>query len=196
MSPEVIAALLGVVVGVLAERVARWLGRVRCEASMSSLMLTDITDERGRQTSVPLAEADANTLAERAFYVAAIDFFNGREVPTGLRDVRIELIREDSEALVSHPDDPSTGRPSQWRVASQPSHTIYDTLDVVNLPPRQFTRLELHGKFGGDGAVALRDRRWRKIEFVGEFPGPPILGVLGSKTYRKTITEPKDWQRR
>ena len=69
-------------------------------------------------------------------------------------------------------------------------------MDVINLAPRQFLRMELQGEFDRAGVLALASEKWRRIEFVGERPKRPILGVLGSKTYRKTITDPKNEKRR
>ena len=56
--------------------------------------------------------------------------------------------------------------------------------------------MELQGEFDRAGVLALASEKWRRIEFVGERPKRPILGVLGSKTYRKTITDPKNEKRR
>jgi hypothetical protein len=56
--------------------------------------------------------------------------------------------------------------------------------------------MELQGEFDRAGVLALASEKWRRIEFVGERPKRPILGVLGSKTYRETITDPKNEKRR
>jgi hypothetical protein len=63
-------------------------------------------------------------------------------------------------------------------------------------PPRQFHVLELHSDFGKDAANAFKTGRLKRIDFVAERPRRPVLGNLGSKTCRKTITKPKDWTRR
>jgi hypothetical protein len=65
-------------------------------------------------------------------------------------------------------------------------------VDVINLAPRQFLRMELQGKFDREGVLALASKeKWRRIDFVGKRPKRPLLGILGSKTYRKTITNPR-----
>ena len=61
VSPEVVAALLGVTVGVVVERPAGSLGRLRFEASVKSLMLTGFENEPGYPRDVPLEEADEDT---------------------------------------------------------------------------------------------------------------------------------------
>jgi hypothetical protein len=63
-------------------------------------------------------------------------------------------------------------------------------VDVINIPPRQFVRKDLYGSFDREGAVALASGRWKRVEFVGARPRRPLLGILGSKTYRKVITTP------
>jgi hypothetical protein len=42
-------------------------------------------------------------LAQGVDYRFAIDLFNGREVPTGLRDIAIEIVRDDGGPLISPP---------------------------------------------------------------------------------------------
>ena len=117
--------------------------------------------------------------------------FNGRETPTGLRDVRLELVRDENLPIKSRPEDLATGTP--LRAGNLPPGLMtYDKLQVINLPPRQYVHKGLKGRFEREGAEALTSRRWRSIDFVGELPGRPIFGILGSKTYRKTITEPSN----
>jgi hypothetical protein len=172
-------ALLGVVI----ERLMRLTGRVRFEASVERLLLTGVIDKDGYERNVSWKDADANTEASGVQYIFAIDLFNGKEVPTGLRDVRVELVRDDGGRLKS-------SRPSD--IAADPRD-----VNVINIPPRQFKHMRLYGEdFGKDAADALKTTGWKQIEFVGERPKRPVLGILGTKTYRKTITEPKDWPRR
>jgi hypothetical protein len=185
-------ALLGVVI----ERLLRLLGRLLFESSVGELMLTNVADKEGYNRNVSLEEADEKTEADGMRYGVAIDLFNGKEVPTGLRDVRVELVRDHGRPIESRPDDLATGRLPEIRVAMRVPRTRFDKLDVLNIPPRQFVHKELRGEFGKDAAEALSGGSWRSIDFVGERPKRPFLGILGSKTYRKTITEPKDWPRR
>lgn len=163
------------VIGVVVERLLRLTGRLRFEASVKTLVLTGIKDAQGLERNVPLEEADEKTEASGAHYIFEIDLFNGREVPTGLRRVRVELVCDDGERLESRPYD-AENRPLG--------------LDVINIPPRQFKHLELHeDALGKDAADILKTGRWKRIDFAGERPKRPFLGVLGRKTYRKTITK-------
>jgi hypothetical protein len=131
---------------------------------------------------------EAATTAERVEFSFALDLFNGREVPTGLRNIKVELVRKEGEPLTSRPEDRKSGsRENRWR---------YSRVDVINLAPRQFVRMELQGEFDREGVLTLAsEEKWRRIEFVGERPKRPFLGVLGSKTYRKTITDPQKEKR-
>jgi hypothetical protein len=127
----------------------------------------------------------------RVEFTFAVDLFNGKVVPTGLRDIKVELVRKEGESLTSRTEDRQSGR------REHPHQAIrYSRVDVINLAPRQFLRMELQGEFDRAGVLALAPEKWRRIEFVGLRPKRPILGVLGSKTYRKTITDPKNEKRR
>jgi hypothetical protein len=175
-------ALLGVVI----ERLLRLAGLLRFEASVERLLLTGHQDEGGYERNVPLEEADETTEAEGVAYTVAIDLFNGKEVPTGLRNVRVEMILDNGRSVESRPDDLETERQHPIRV-ERSLRIIIDKLDVLNIPPRQFVHKELRGSFGKEAAKALSVGRWRSIDFVADRPKRPFLGILGSKTYRKTI---------
>jgi hypothetical protein len=177
-----VLALLGVVV----ERLLRLTGRLRGMASKPSFTLIGAMDEMGRQTPVDLLDADETTDADAVEYRFAIDLFNGKEVPTGLRDVRVVFVHSGGDHHTSTPNDLETGRQLSGRL-------MIDELKVINIPPRQFVRKEMQGYFGKEEADALKTGTWERIEFVGEFPSRPILG---SKTYRKTVTERSAWSRR
>lgn len=173
--------IIGTLLGVMIERLLRLTGRLRFEASDGEVSLK-ISDGQGSWYPVSLEKADDVAEVIGARYAVAIDLFNGREVPTGLRRVRVELVRDDGERSESRP----------YNTEDRPLG-----VDVVNIPPRQFKHLELHeDDLDKDVADVLKTGRWKRIDFVGEFPGPPIFGILGSKTYRKTITERSDWPRR
>ena len=83
--PEVAAALFGVVVGVLTERIARALGRLRCEASGWETKFTSALTKFGEFREIEPGQAEM--LARRVEYRFAIDLYNGKEVPAGLRDI-------------------------------------------------------------------------------------------------------------
>ncbi len=170
--------------GVMIERVLRLVGFLRFEASGWERRFTAARDGFGsfKETRPDVAEM----LAKRVEYRFAIDLFNGKEIPTGLRDIKVVLIREDGESLTSRPYDLlSVHRDQSFGVMTKSS------VDVINIPPRQFVRKELAGSFDNrEAVVALASEKWKQVEFEAKRPKRPVLGVLGSKTYRKTITEP------
>jgi hypothetical protein len=161
--------------GVLIERILRLTGFLRFTASGWYRTFTEARNEWGDYKEVTPDEAAAS--AERVEYSFAVDLFNGKEVPTGLRDIKVELIRKEGDPLTSRPEDRQSGSREHRH------QTIRYSRDVINLAPR----LELQGEFDREGVLALASEKWRRIEFVGERPKRPFMGILGSKTYRKTI---------
>ena len=190
------AALYGAIIagaftllGVVIERVLRLTGFLRFETSEWETRFTAARNDWGEFEEIRPEEAA--TSAQRVEFTFDVDLFNGKEVPTGLRDIKVELVRKEGESLTSRTKDRQTGRREHPHQAMR-----YSKVDVINLAPRQFLRMELQGEFDRAGVLALASQMWRRIEFVGERPKRPILGVLGSKTYRKTITDPKNEKRR
>jgi hypothetical protein len=161
-------ALLGVVV----ERLLRQTGRLRFECSEPKLRA-----EVGPGLLKEWTEVDEGMSVQGAHYILPVDLFNGKEVPTGLRDVRVDLIRDDGERVESRPHEPLEG-------------TAPRAVNVINIPPRQFVHRELQGGMAGEAGEAIKLKKWRKLEFVGELPKRPFFGILGSKVYRKTIIRP------
>lgn len=168
MSPEVLAAVLGVLGGVAIERVARSWGRLWCETSKCEVWYLQNL-EWGSRTLDP-EEAGDNWGAE---YEIALDLFNGKEIPVGLREISV-VISHASGELVSKPKDATSGKFNYGQ-------TTYATLVTVNLPPRQWVRLDLGGPIAGGAKVA---KGWQRIEFVGH---RQRRGLLEPKTFRKTI---------
>jgi hypothetical protein len=173
--------------GVMIERLLRLIGRVRCEASASALNFFGSPDEGVIGRTIPWYELDEKAaeiaILHNLSYRVGIDFYNGKEAPSGLRDVRVELVLDRGKRFVDRPMDmrsPATATPGRM------PRKAYDALEVVNLPPRQFVHEELSGSFGKAAAEACKDREWR-IEFVAQRPKRPLLW---RKTYRKTITKP------
>ena len=83
---------------------------------------------------------EAATTAERVEFSFAVDQFNGKEVPTGLRDIKVELGRKEGESLTSRPEDRQSGS------RERPHRAIrYSRVNVINLAPRQFLRMQLQG---------------------------------------------------
>jgi|SRR5215212_287660 len=181
------AALYGAIIagvftllGVIVERLLRLTGFLRFEVYEWDRKFTEARNGYGDYKEVMPEEA--SSLAEHVRYRLVIDLFNGKEVPTGLRDIKVALVRKDGEPLTNLPrDEQSRSHDSRTGVLR------YSRVDVLNFAPRQFVRMELTGEFDREGVLALASEKWKRIEFVGERPKRPFLGILGSKTYRKTI---------
>jgi hypothetical protein len=170
--------------GVVVERVLRLVGFLRFEAYEWERKFTGALNNRNEYPEVEPAQAAA--AAERVDYRFSIDLFNGKEIPTGLRDIKVVLIREDGEPLTSQPYDLASLRHEELT-----GRLAYDTVDVVNIPPRQFVHIDFRGSFDSREAVtALTSAKWQRMEFEAKRPKRPFFGLLGSKTYRKTITKP------
>lgn len=178
--------------GLVVERVLRSMGFLRFEASEwdAKFASGDAWDRKELSSDEAAASAERveyRLALDRVEYSFAVDLFNGKEVPTGLRDIKVELIRKEGEPLTSRPEDRQSGRREHPHQALH-----YSRVDVINLAPRQFLRMELQGEFDREGVLALAsEEKWRRIDFVGKRPKRPLLGILGSKTYRKTITNPR-----
>ena len=175
------AALIGVfgaLAGLVVERLLRLLGRLRFEASGWRL-IDFYREDEGWGTGIITAE-QAEKEASQVRYRVAIDLFNGKEVPTGLRDTAIVLVLADGSRVSSQPRDLTAVRATEYS-------TSHDKLAVINVPPRQFVHKDLEGEFEREGAVALAKGEWKRAEFVGKRPKRPLLW---RKTYRKTIQEP------
>lgn len=170
MSPEVVAALVGVVVGVLAERIARSWGRLWCEPTSWRLRYMS-RDEAGYDRELPPGEEDR---AEKVEYSLGLDLFNGKEIPVGLRDISVVFVGDGGE-LVSKPWSAPSGRLEGGR-------TNYATLILINLAPRQWDHVELLGVLDVETAKSLR-----RVDFVGQ---RQRRGLFKGKTFRKNIGLP------
>jgi hypothetical protein len=194
------AALYGAIIagtftllGVVVERLIRVLGRLQFEAASEPSLVIEESDEspreKGYPRTIPLKDIDATEEieAQGVAYDFAVDLFNGKEVPIGLRDISVDIVLDDDKRITSKPYDPATFSET---LARQRGYDKLPLLAVLNLPPRQLIHMVLSGSFGEEAASVLISGKWRRIEFVGKFPKRPFFGILGSKTYRKTITEP------
>ena len=177
-------AILGTLLGVVVERLLRPMGRVTCEAEASYLDFVGSPEDTGGVSRRPWYELDEQADLHSLLYGVDIDFYNGKDAPTGLRDVRVELVLDGGKRFVDRPSDMSS---TTTPIAQRRTGTIYDKLEVVNLPPRQFVHEELSGSFGKAASEACKNRGWR-IEFVAQRPKRPLLW---RKTYRTTITKPQ-----
>ena len=97
------------------------------------------------------------------------------------------LLLETGSRLTGRPDDLGSMRPSLTQVARQPTRVVYDKLDVINVPPRQFVRKELKERFDRDEALAPASGRYKQIVLEGKRPALPLLL---HPTYREVIPEP------
>lgn len=183
MSSVVFVGLLGVVVGVLAERIARVLGRLYCETSDWETRFTTATlNPVGLYKE--MEPGQAKMFAKRVEYRFAIDVFNGKEIPTGLRDIKVELVREGGSPLESRPEDLMSLRKDELSEG-----LVRTEVSVINIPPRHFVHMQLTGSFDTrEAVVALTGGSWRRVELVGKLPGGLLFSR--SKTYRKTIATP------
>ena len=163
MSPEVIAALVGVVVGIVANRLADRLGRLWCKPTGWKLRFMNADGEIG------IERADEVTWLDYSF---ALDLFNGRDIPTGLRNLKVILVCEDGKEVRSEPADRASVRPG----ASSP-----EEMSVINLPPRKWVHKEFVGTFHEPEGINVG--KWQRADLVGEWPR------RWRKKFRKKIAE-------
>jgi len=150
---------IGALAGVALERLLRYLGGVWCEPAHHEV--NPFFGEDGGWGRIHTAtEPDA---AEWIDYEIRLDLYNGREVPVGLRDVRVVFKGSDG-CLSKVPNDkaellrrPQSGGP--------PEPQMYGPLYVVNLPPRQYVAKELCGRLDDPEEVS-RVFGWRQLEFT------------------------------
>ena len=183
MSSVVFVGLLGVVVGVLAERIARVFGRLYCETSDWETRYTTATlNPFGLYKEIEPEQA--KMFAKRVGYRFAIDVFNGKEIPTGLRDIKVELVREGGSPLESRPYDLMSVRKDELSKG-----LVRTEVAVINIPPRHFVHMQLTGSFDTrEAVVALRGGSWKRVEIVGQLSRGLLLSR--SKIYRKKIATP------
>ena len=142
-----VIAALGVLVGMSVERRLKERKKVRCVVSG-----WDMTE------AAPLGWAACSF---------EVELFNEETLPTGLRGVRVEFVRDGKR--------PATGR------LRLPAST--EVLGVMNLPPQRWERAILHAFFEGEEARNLAG--FRQADFVGYFPS--------GKEFRRKIIERKDF---
>ncbi len=183
----ILAALLGAAVGtvsgLLGERLVRTFGKITCEPREG--WEPKLSFENPEQTSgygAPLLGSPQTPFypdqkPSSATYEFTLDFFNGKELPVGLRKIRIVFKCRGVGEVSRIPIDPTTGR----KLAGI-SH--YDSVSTINLPPRQLVSQRFHGRVGKADALALTD--WKTARFVAEYPG---RRWLSKGTYSKIIAK-------
>jgi hypothetical protein len=157
----VVGGVGGVVIGVALERLLRYLGGVWCEPAHHEVNPLFGDSYEGFQTAT---EPDD---AEWIDYEIRVDLYNGREVPVGLRDVRV-VFRTSDGCLSKVPNDKAEllRRPQS---GGRPEPQMYSPLYVVNLPPRQWVVKEITGRLyrSDDPEETRLVFGWRQIELTG-----------------------------
>ncbi len=154
-----VGALLGVVVGAVLERVLRYWGGLWCEPGHHEVVPRFGDDWEGIQTAV---DPEA---AKWIDYSVRLDLYNSREVPVGLRNIRLVFECPGGKKPVV-PNDMAT-EPRRPRSGGPPEPQMYGPLHVVNLPPRQWVVKELTGRLDDPEEVS-RVFKWRRLEFACE----------------------------
>jgi hypothetical protein len=165
----IVGALLGTFLGLVGERILRSMGRIRYEPGDDWTMQFMVRDDMG---GFYAAGPEKAVQAERVDYAFSVDLFNGKEIPTALRAVKVVLECKGGE-LSSTPHDRTTTRQQHSIVTS-------DKVDVINFQPRQFVHLEVGGSF----TDPLKARGWTRALLKGK---RPKRDLLLRKTYTKVI---------
>ena len=184
MSPEVLAAVLGVLGGVLIERAARSLGRLWCVPSEWVVRFSPQGSYLERYEITKRLPQVEERDAHQVTYSVRLDLYNGKEIPVGLRDVSLVFKCSGGEVR-SVPKDKATEYMGQMGgdVPLPLQGPFYDRVHVVNLPPRQWVIMELFDRLVEPEEVRLLSR-WRQVEFVGE---RQRRGLFESKTFRTIV---------
>ncbi len=171
-----VVGIVGVLVGVVVERIARSWGRLRCEPSEWRPHFIDPDP-----SSASYGETDRPEEATAVDYSGHLALFNGKEIPVALQDPSLVFVCKDGRKLVSkRVDDAASAVHRQGR-------TTYTPVYGINISPRQFLHKELRGGFGQEAVEALRTGRWKRIMFEAKRPKRPLFW---RKTYRKTVLKP------
>jgi hypothetical protein len=135
--------VFGVVVGVFIERLVQRYGKLRFIDSELGIWIRG-SDETG-EWSVPEAvyglPADPEQLerAEWLEFRVEVQFFNEKEVRTGLRDVAVNFSGPGGIRIESNL--------SRVTRSGSPDRLSRDRIDHINLPSREWVSLELEGSF-------------------------------------------------
>lgn len=121
------AIISSIVSGIIVWFVTRFLkgrGKIRCEISDWKLNLLR-QNERG---SFRVCSSNEAAMAE---YSLQLQFFNEKELQTGLRNISLVFQKKRNKLLEIHP--------------KQLSGSEYQIVDVINLPSREFISVKLRG---------------------------------------------------
>jgi hypothetical protein len=169
------AGVFGVLAGVVVDRLLRFWGRPWCEPTDYSIIPRSGNNYEGIKT-----ETDPEA-TEWIHYSVRLDLYNSKEVPVGLRDIRMVFKCLGGE-IADAPKDMATGELEQ-RHHTLPDRLVHDHIYVINIPPRQWVVKELFGRFDDPEDIRLVFE-WRQLEFVSE---QRRVWPLRPKTFRKLI---------
>jgi hypothetical protein len=154
-----VGGFFGVVGGVVLERVLRYWGGLWCEPAAY-----EVNPRSGNEGEGIKLQADPNA-TEWIDYIVRLDLYNSREVPVGLRNIRLVFECPGGKKPVV-PNDMAT-EPRRPMGGGSPKPQMYGPLHVVNLPPRQWVVKELTGRLVDPEDIRLVFE-WKQLEFVGE----------------------------
>ena len=172
-----LVGVVGVLVGLFAERMLQRIGKLRCETGEFRL-----SGEKAPAESVSLMglPVPPSVIEEVRFfnYSFNVKLFNEKDVSTGLRDIAVVFHLRDGRRMVREPHDQST----QCDVGGQ---IAMDPLEVVNLPSHEWVSLELFGTISADMELLVEAHR---VEFRGYLPT--------GRVFKREITKfPYSWLR-
>ena len=154
-----LVGIVGVLVGLFAERALQRIGKLRCEVGELRLSGEKAPGESATVMGLPVPPSVIEQV--RSFdYSFNAKLFNDKDVGTGLRDLALVFHLRDGRRMVRELYDLS----NQRKVDGQ---TVTDPLEVVNLPSREWVSLELFGTISADMEL-LADAE--KAEFRGYLP--------------------------
>lgn len=164
-----IGTLLGVVVGLLAERFLRTLGEVVCETEpLRWTFRYDMGpgDNRRPRHMIGLGPIGRGDVAQATSveYRFGADFYNGRDLPTGLRALEVLFHRPHDQPMRATPQDGRTWRTQE--VGGRAIGSRMDPLKVLNLPPKQLVSLEVRGTVPDPARL----ERCERVELIAAFP--------------------------
>jgi hypothetical protein len=172
--------IVGVLLGLVAERILRHWGWVWCEPAHHEVVPRLAEEWEGIKIATEPDEA------ELIDYQIRLDLYNGREVPVGLRDVRV--VFKGSDGCVSKVPNDKAELLRQPQ-SGPPEPQMYAPLYVVNLPPRQWVVKEITGRLyrSDDPEETRLVFGWRHLEFAGErrrmwpFPSKKLRWVVATR---------------
>jgi hypothetical protein len=139
--------IAGVLVGLFAERFLRSRGEVSVDTEPMRWTFRYATREpaqewRRSMTGLgPLGLGDV-AQATRVEYQFGADFYNGRDLPSGLRAFEVLFHHPHDQPMRANPQD---GRTWRTQEVGETIGSRMDPLKVLNLPPKQLVSLEVRG---------------------------------------------------